>query len=312
VARALDFDETAVRQVISNIDKLKEEFQTALAACLAFFPEVDRTVEGYEGLLAAQACLPDNDTRDAFAAEYSLLARLWEAISPDPPFLGPYRADYRWLSQVYESVKPPSGQGKLLWHALGAKTLDLIHENIYVETIRDDLETLILDADFLAELEAHQNPTQIKELEIKIIKRLQKHKDKPQFIQLGLRLENLKQLLAQGQMTSLEYLKKLLEIAREVVNAEKQIDPVEERKSAKAALTELFQETRAVDTPVMVERIVNDIDSIVRVVRFDGWQTTSAGEREVKKALRKTLMKYKLHTEHELFDKAYEYIKEYY
>jgi hypothetical protein len=30
---------------------------------------------------------------------------------------------------------------------------------------------------------------------------------------------------------------------------------------------------------------VDDIDEIVRLVRFDEWQTTHAGEREVKKAL---------------------------
>lgn len=65
-------------------------------------------------------------------------------------------------------------------------------------------------------------------------------------------------------------------------------------------------------TPVMVERIVGDIDEIVRLVRFPGWQQTSAGEREVKKALRKTLFKYKLHADAELFDKAYGYIKQYY
>lgn len=41
-------------------------------------------------------------------------------------------------------------------------------------------------------------------------------------------------------------------------------------------------------------------------------QQTSAGEREVKKALRKTLFKYKLHSEKELFEKAYGYIKQYY
>ena len=29
--------------------------------CLAFFPGVDRTVGGYEGLIAAQECLPNND-----------------------------------------------------------------------------------------------------------------------------------------------------------------------------------------------------------------------------------------------------------
>jgi type I restriction enzyme R subunit len=61
-----------------------------------------------------------------------------------------------------------------------------------------------------------------------------------------------------------------------------------------------------------VERIVADIDSIVRIVRFDGWQTTAQGEREVRLALRKALLKYKLHTDQELFEKAYGYIRQYY
>lgn len=57
---------------------------------------------------------------------------------------------------------------------------------------------------------------------------------------------------------------------------------------------------------------MNDIDAIVKIVRFPGWQTTVAGEREVQKSLRKTLLKYQLHKEEELFEKAYGYIKEYY
>lgn len=62
----------------------------------------------------------------------------------------------------------------------------------------------------------------------------------------------------------------------------------------------------------MVERVVGDIDKIVRLVRFPGWQNTSAGEREVKKARRGTLFKYKLHSDKELFKKAYGYIWQYY
>ena len=54
---------------------------------------------------------------------------------------------------------------------------------------------------------------------------------------------------------------------------------------------------------------MNDIDEIVR---FDGWQSTHAGEREVKLALRKTLFKYRLHQDQELFERAYGYIREYY
>jgi type I restriction enzyme R subunit len=116
--------------------------------CLAFFPGVDRSVGGYEGLMAAQQCLPNNETRDKFAAEYSVLGTIWEALSPDP-CLSAYAKDFKWLTQVYESVKPVSGNGRLLWHRLGAKTIELINENVHVEAVRDDIEALVLDAEVL-------------------------------------------------------------------------------------------------------------------------------------------------------------------
>ncbi|HEY7767817.1 HsdR family type I site-specific deoxyribonuclease, partial [Longimicrobium sp.] len=146
VATALQFDEKGVREVVSNVAALKEKLPEALKRCLDFFPGVDRGQTGYEGLMAAQECLPDNDTRDSFAGAYSVLGRLWEAISPDPVLLQ-YEADYRWLSQVYQSVQPSSATGRLVWHALGAKTIELIHQNVHVDAVRDDLETLVLDAD---------------------------------------------------------------------------------------------------------------------------------------------------------------------
>ncbi|MCI0397747.1 MAG: HsdR family type I site-specific deoxyribonuclease [Chloroflexi bacterium] len=312
VSQALDFDEKSVQQVISNLEALAGQLPGAVAACLAYFPGVDRTASGYEGLLAAQECLPDNDTRDAFAADYSVLLRLWEALSPRP-LLNQYRDDYKWLTQVHESVRPPSGQGKLLWHALGGKTLELIHENIHVAAMRDDLETLVMDAEFLEEVVKAPDPAaKAQEIEFKISRRLQKHRDDPRFVKLGQRLEELKERLEAGILNSVEYLKLLLDLARDIVRAEKNVDPEEERRTAKAALTELFEETRNHETPVIVERVVNDIDEIVRIVRFPGWQDTNAGEREVKKALRRTLLKYQLHKDQDLFDRAYEYIRQYY
>ncbi len=83
-------------------------------------------------------------------------------------------------------------------------------------------------------------------------------------------------------------------------------------EQGKAALTELFDEARNDNTEVIVERIVADIDEIVRFVRFDGWQNTHAGEREVKKALRSTLFKYRLHQDADLFNRSYGYIRQYY
>ena len=312
VATALDFDEKAVQKVITNLDDLKKDLPGVVAKSLSFFPGVDRTVGGYEGLIAAQDCLPDNDTRDKFAAEYSVLSRLWEALSPDP-CLGPYEKDYKWLTQVYESVKPPSGNGKLLWHALGAKTIELVHENVHLETVRDDLDTLVMDAEVLEGLLDAKDPDKkSKEIEIKLIARLRKHKDNPKFVALGERLEKLKERHEQGLLHSLDFLKELLTLAKEVVQAEKQVDPVDEQAKAKAALTELFAEVKNGKTPMVIERIVTDIDEIVRLVRFPGWQNTKAGEREVQKALRKVIyVKYQV-KDQDLFDKAFGYIRQYY
>jgi type I restriction enzyme R subunit len=312
VAKYLDFDEHSVRNVISNIEELIKQLPEAMDACLDFFPKVDRSVGGYEGLIAAQECLPNNATRDAFASAYSVLSRLWEATSPDPR-LAPHNDDYRWLTQVYQSIQPPSGTGKILWHALGAKTVDLIHEHIYVEAVRDDLEMLVLDASVLEELTSLEEPgKKAREIEVKIVARLRKHANNPVFIDLGRRLEDLRQRHEQGLLNSIEFLKHLLQLAKDVVEAEKKVDPEEEQDKGKAALTELFMEIRNERTPIIVERVVNDIDEIVRVVRFPDWQQTIAGEREVQRALRRTLLKYQLHHEQELFDRAFAYIRQYY
>lgn len=312
VAQALDFDEKAVQRVVSNIDELAKTLPVQIQKCLAFFPDVDRSVGGYEGLMAAQQKLPNNQTRDRFASEYSMLGKIWEALSPDA-VLTPYENDYRWLTQVYESVKPPSGNGRLLWHALGSKTVELINENVHVESVRDDVETLVMNAEVLEEILASADPeNKGREIEIKLVARLRKHTANPTFTQLGERLERVRERHEQGFLTSLEFLKAMLELARDVVEAEKGIDPVEERDRAKEALTELFNDAKSNNTHIIVERIVTDIDDIVKKVRFPEWQQTTQGERLVQKELRRTLLRYKLHTDQELFDKAYGYIKQYY
>jgi type I restriction enzyme R subunit len=312
VARALSFDEKAVQRVVSNIDELRKALPVQMQKCLAFFPGVDRTVCGYENLMAAQQCLPNNETRDTFGANYNVLGTIWEALSPDP-CLSPYEQDYRWLTQVYESVKPPSGNGKLIWHALGAKTVELINENVHVESVRDDLETLVLDAQVLEDILNASDPAKKgREIEIQLIARLRKHHGNPKFTALGERLEKIREKHEQGFMTSLEFLKEILEVAKDVVEAERETDPEEERDRAKEALTELFNDAKGKNTHIIVERIVADIDDIVKKVRFPDWQHTTAGERLVQKELRRTLLKYKLHTDQELFDKAYSYIRQYY
>ena len=94
--------------------------------------------------------------------------------------------------------------------------------------------------------------------------------------------------------------------------AEKAIAEVPREERGKAALTELFDSLKGNGTPVIVENLVDRIDEVVKVVRFDGWQATLGGDQEVRKALRRTLyVQFKIQ-DSEVYEKAYEYVREYY
>ena len=313
VANALDFDEKSVQTVITNIDEVKQKFPALMKKCLHYFLGVDRTIKGWEGLVAAQECLPTNEEKDAFGGDYRVLNRAWEALSPDQ-FLLPYKADYLWLTRVYESVKPTDGRGSLVWAALGAKTIELVHENLTVEAVHDDMDILELDAEVIDEFLKGKKGLKktTRRIEIDLVARIGRHGGEPKFVKLGERLEGLRERHEQGLITSIEFLKMLLVLARDAREAERETVPEEEIDKGKAALTELFNSVRNAATPIIVERIVSDIDNIVKIVRFEGWQDTSAGKQEVKKALRSVVwVKYKI-KDKELFDKAYSYIEMYY
>jgi type I restriction enzyme R subunit len=310
-AKALQFDEESVKTVISNLSELREKLPKAMREALSHFDGVDRTLKGFEGLEAAQDSIGTDNKKDAFAKDYKYLSKLWESLSPDK-VLDIYNEDYKWLSQVFESVRPPiDNMGKLLWFSLGAQTTKLIHENIHVGEVHQ-LEEFVLDADVIEEIFNNPDPKNAKKLEKILIKRFKKHAGNPKFRSLSERLEELRDRAEQGLITSIEFVKELCKLAKETVQAEKELEVYIQEKTPQAALTELFLELKTNQTPVVVERIVADIDAHVRIVSFDGWQQTVGGEREVQKSLRQILWaKYKI-KDQVLFDRAYAYIKEYY
>ena len=309
VAKALDYDPKEIEGVVESVEAFKKLFPEAIGKCLEYFPGVDRTVEGYEGLIAAQDCLVGNEKKDAFAAQFNVLKRFWEAITPDP-YLNAFRKDYRWLAQVYESIKPVGGLGSLLWESLGPETIKLIHENTDIDRIRDDIDELVMDAESVFELTEEERKKKAKKLNISLMAKVRSKND-PRFEELGQRLERLKDKYEAGVLSSLDWLKELLDAARDMVRLENETHE-EVIPDDKQALTEIFLELRNGTTPQIIANVVEDIDKIVRVTRFDGWQSTHAGQKEIQKVLRQTLFKYKLHKEQELFEKAYGYIREHY
>ncbi len=317
VARALDFDESTMQKIISNIDEVRKKLPGLMEKCLKYFMGVDRTVEGWEGLSAAQECLPTNEVRDAFAADFRVLTRAWDALSPDA-CLARFKADYQWLSRVYQSVKPVDGRGGLIWATLGPKTIELVHKHLTVGDTQEDMEILSLDADLIDDFIAKQEKEKggakaiAKRIEINLVAKILNHSKDPKFIALGEKLEALREKHEQGLVTSIEFLKMLLVLAKEAASAEKEVVPEQEIDKGIAALTELFNGIRNTKTPIIVERVVKDIDELVKMVRFPGWQNTTEGKKSIKKELRKLLWNRYEIKDSDVFEKAYSYIEQYY
>jgi len=308
---ALAYNPDEIEGVIEGIEVFKELLPLQLKKCLDFFPGVDRTQEGFEGIIAAQECLPDNTKRDEFAAAFGVLNKLWTAINPDP-CLSPYREDYKWLAQIYESVRPVGQTGALVWAALGAETIKMIHENTDISKIRDDIDELVMDEHAIFTLTEKEREKSARKLEINIMGRLRGH-DEPDFVALGERLEKLRQDYEAGVIKAIDWLKGLLDAAKETVILERQTGdhPVTEQDNIQA-LTKIFLETKPDSTPKVIHDIVEQIDKIVKATRFDGWQNSNSGPREIKKALIVTLAQFGLGKDKVLFEKAYGYIEEHY
>lgn len=315
VAKSLAFDEESIKTIVKNMDEIKSLIPTFIQECLEFFPGVDRTVGGWEGLTAAQQCLKDEGVKTNFARHFARLSKAWEIISPDA-YLAPYQNDYTWMAQVYQSVRPVSG-GNLIWTLLGAKTIEIIHRNIDTINIGTSLEDLVVDADVIDSVLEDEKKVQRKIVEVEKMLRLRLgvHAGDPKFKQFAEKLDELRDRMAQNLISSIDFLKQLLAMAKDLLEEEKKVDqPQDKRAQARAALTELFQSIRTDETPVVVENVVNDIDNeVVNIVRqFNDAFKSITAQREIKKKLRSILwIKYSI-KDNDVFEKAYQYIEMYY
>ncbi len=60
------------------------------------------------------------------------------------------------------------------------------------------------------------------------------------------------------------------------------------------ALTQIVDQYKPEGTPIIVGEVVRDVDTIVKQVRYTGWNDTQSGDRTVRRELRQVLKKYAL------------------
>ena len=211
----------------------------------------------------------------------------------------------------------PVTPGSLIWTILGAKTIEIIHQNIDTIDIGRPLEELVVDADIIDSVIEDEKKREKRIIEVEKLLRLRlgKHPKTGKYKEFAEKLDELRQRLEDSLITSIDFLKQLLELARQVREEEKKIEVADDpHAKARAALTDLFESIKTPETPIIVEQVVNDIDNeVVKIIRQfkDAFKSVTA-KREIKKKLRSILwIKYQI-KDNEVFEKAYSYIEQYY
>lgn len=320
-----------------DVDGLACEFATKLAACLARFDGIERTDHTYEALSAALERVKTSEDRDAYAREFTAVQTLWEFLWPHHD-LKAAEPDYKWVAQVYEASRPSKVSDALLWHRLGAKTLALVHGHITdVAVTGTGLEEVIVDPDSIEALrnlaeqgtldlepdrDFAQTPITLDEvldtIDNRIKRRLDATHGHPVYATLAEQIEKLRQKAIESAADSIEFLKKALEVAKTAVQAERLEEDGKLDQAAHlldpniGALTQIVNEYKPDGTPVVVDDVVRDIDTIVKQVSYSGWAENQSGDRTVRKELRAVLKKYGLPLTGDLFDHAYAYVRENY
>jgi len=316
-----------------DVDGLAEEFVASIEQALERFGGIERTDASFAALMAAQERIPLGESRAAFARDFLQVQGLWEFLDPSP-VTNAHRGDYRWLAQVYESVQPAGTSNALLWHRLGAKTLELVHGHITeIRVIGTGLDEVIVDAGTIEAIRQLTLPDPevariedrtmsvgeaLNTIEANIRRRLESSRNHPVYVALSERLERLRNRQLSQASASMEFLREILYLAQQVTAVERaddegNLDAVSILPDPNVgALTQIFREYAPPDVPVIIENVVTDIDTIVRQIRFTGWAQTQNGDRTVRREVRLTLKKYGLPSAGELFDRAYAYIRENY
>jgi type I restriction enzyme, R subunit len=332
LAKALSTKATMkIGQNQEDVELLLSELNAEIANTIRQFEEVDKEAPVFNQIHDCQQILDTTSKRDEFAARFMRCQGLFEFLWPDTK-LRPVEESYRFLARVYASIAPNNAADLLLWQKLGAKTMEIVHAHLTGISIdADKLENVAMDADVLEALreqglfpeppkEGQPAPTALQvlqRLEERIHARIAGDDGLKVWKSLSERLELLRLNRISSAEESVEFLRRLLELAKDLLEAERaddegRIDEIKVVDPRKGALSQIFEEFKPQGVPFVIETVVEQVDALVQPVRGTGWQTSHPGDRAVRQELRLILRNSGLPPSGQLFDHAYAYIRENY
>ena len=284
--KALAFDSDVVASVIKNIDILKSTFESLMKDKARTYLELighrfdDKTVE------RAIEIFSDKDKREDFYKFFKQLEMLYEIISPDK-FLRDYINDYWRISYLYSIIRNAFAKRILLDKELMRKTSDLVKKHVYSTDISSTLPIYEIKEDTLEVLKKSDKSNNVKIINLRksIIKFIDDNRDtQPYLISIGEKAQTVIELYDDRRIMTLEALKRLEEIIREINQAHK--EQTEKNFDVNTFTIFWLFKKSGISKPDTLAVKINDIFE-----DFQNWRLNSKEKRELTTQLYKILLK---------------------
>ncbi len=284
--KALAFDSDVVASVIRNIDILKSTFESLMKDKARPYLELigrrfdDKAVE------RAIEIFSDKDKRENFYKFFKQLEMLYEIISPDK-FLRDYINNYWRISYLYSIIRNAFAKRILLDKELMRKTSDLVKKHVYSTDISSTLPIYEIKEDTLEVLKKSDKSNNVKIINLRksIIKFIDDNRDtQPYLISIGEKAQTVIELYDDRRIMTLEALKRLEEIIREINQARRE----QAKKNFDVNTFTIFWlfKKSGISKPDTLAVKINDIFE-----DFQNWRLNSEEKRELTTQLYKILLK---------------------
>jgi len=216
---ALNFDKNELGTIAYPFSLLRERFKLEIGLLSDLFKEVDRT-GSYESLMKALTFLNQNEpARDKFEELYRNVRILYEALQPDE-FLADYEREYAWLTKMWMAYRKkfyPAERFEISAED-GAKTRELIRQNVSMEELKKDFPTYELNEQYLSKLKDEPPDAKALDIEAMLAAELKIRLGEDEDYQpLSERLKQIVSNKRQGTLAGIALIAELSKLAEEVV-----------------------------------------------------------------------------------------------
>ena len=318
---------------VVDMTELVKEFRDTFTRIEDRLAPVNINVNDYSTVRAvSDALAADTDITDAFKKDYRLLAKVYPYVEGDPR-VKKFEEPFALLGSVYTLLFKASSdeERKARLAELGPQVLAIINRHVSkFEAAKSHEDALMLDAQglrILRELltvipdpnapdapEPKQPPSAAQILE-RIKKALEKGvpEESAKYAALAERIKALREAVIQNADDALKFLAKALQIARDIVDAQKapnEVVIVDDDHIG--VLSRIIAEHAPQGLSLAEKRIAEKVDEVVRRTMTMQWDNADARNRGVRRAAAAVFREASLKPVGEPYDSTVAYIEAHY